>query len=890
MSQLNNYTKIYENTYIKNNVDVLGKCNIKGDLSVNKLKIASSLKVKNFIYINKNLNVKKDIFSTNIEINPICYINNNIYIEKNLNSNNSFECSSLNSSELNLYLNDNYNNYKFNNNIIINNTTFTNNYALLKNLFLYDNLYTNNYNTINSNINVLNTKDCIIKNNVNTNYLININNNIDLKYLNVSGNINVKNNIDINYDNIKFGENSIFVLGNNIYNYNIPFSLRHNNFKHTLEVFINKKWRSISHLYTPDYKTSILFKENNSVDAHSILFIQNRNVSIDFNNIFKNIEIYKNTVNIFNNLNIKNSLIGYNNLNIKQNLTLNNDIIIKGLLKLPYSNNNEGYKSLLRYNKLKNEIELYKNNWSYMNWSNEYNGLLIDENNNLNLYTSKNTGFILNNNIFHIKNNLDIFSNINVSSGLNVKKNINIENCIIFDNKSLLKYNTNSILAYVSPNYNNTIFNNYKYLNINDEIKDRYLHNYYESDYYYCLTNDIQFNYVVSDSQYYKNDLIVDYNNCFIYHVFSISDLLIEKFKINAYINNNNVINNIDFPLNNQYHILINDNNSNIIFDNMYYTKRNLILKKNTIYTIKIKTINLSNKDIFLFIKLIGRYYNNILFENKQAEFLYKIDNSFFGRTTIMNNCNLNKYIFFNGNVNTNYLSLSNLHINSNSNNNLFTINNNLNENIFSIKNNCIIIGNCNLNNINSNLKKIYIKNSIYNDTLFVDGETIIKQNVYVSNDLNIYNNCILNNSLKYDKSEINFKYNIIVSNNINFYDNLNCLNLYSENLYTKINNENLLYLSNIDKINNNNLNKLKNYNITINNNNINFNNKLLINCDNNLNINSNESFNLFSIGNKYKPNISISHNGEVKLYTNKLKINNINIMNIIENLKKLMI
>ena len=81
---------------------------------------------------------------------------------------------------------------------------------------------------------------------------------------------------------------------------------------------------------------------------------------------------------------------------------LNNDIIIKGLLKLPYSNNNYGYKSLLRYNTSKKEIELYKNNWSYINWNNLYNGIFIDDNNNLNLYTSnnQNTGFILNNNIY----------------------------------------------------------------------------------------------------------------------------------------------------------------------------------------------------------------------------------------------------------------------------------------------------------------------------------------------------------------------------------------------------------------------------------------------------------------------------------------------------------
>ena len=73
-------------------------------------------------------------------------------------------------------------------------------------------------------------------------------------------------------------------------------------------------------------------------------------------------------------------------------------------------------------------------------------------------------------------------------------------------------------------------------------------------------------------------------------------------------------------------------------------------------------------------------------------------------------------------------------------------------------------------------------------------------------------------------------------------------------------------------------LDNLKNNNIEINQNYLNFNNKLYINYENNVNINSDVSFNLFTIGNKIKPNLSISQNGMIKIYTNKLILNNIDL------------
>ena len=56
-----NVLKIYENTYIKGNTDILGTIDIRNDLFTNKLKIEEKLKVHNFIYISKNLNINNHI-------------------------------------------------------------------------------------------------------------------------------------------------------------------------------------------------------------------------------------------------------------------------------------------------------------------------------------------------------------------------------------------------------------------------------------------------------------------------------------------------------------------------------------------------------------------------------------------------------------------------------------------------------------------------------------------------------------------------------------------------------------------------------------------------------------------------------------------------------------
>ena len=155
------------------------------------------------------------------------------------------------------------------------------------------------------------------------------------------------------------------------------------------------------------------------------------------------------------------------------------------------------------------------------------NGIIIDDSDSLNLYTNnkQSEGLILDNNINIIRNNLNINSNMICTSGIQVKNNMNIKGSIYFNNIGILKSNNNTIIAYVTPNYNNTNINNHKYLNINDEIKDPYLYNNYESEYYYCKLYNNNLNNVILSELHYNHDLITNNLNINFSTIYSIYDL-----------------------------------------------------------------------------------------------------------------------------------------------------------------------------------------------------------------------------------------------------------------------------------------------------------------------------------------------------------------------------
>ena len=120
---LDNNLKLYENTFITGNVDILGSIYIRNDLFTNKLEIDEKLTVNNFTYIDKNLNINKDLWSTNIKTNGLVDLEKNLFVEESLNSDSSLECINIDSINFDLYFNKKKNNYLFNNNVLIYNTT-----------------------------------------------------------------------------------------------------------------------------------------------------------------------------------------------------------------------------------------------------------------------------------------------------------------------------------------------------------------------------------------------------------------------------------------------------------------------------------------------------------------------------------------------------------------------------------------------------------------------------------------------------------------------------------------------------------------------------------------------------------------------------------------------
>ena len=76
----------------------------------------------------------------------------------------------------------------------------------------------------------------------------------------------------------------------------------------------------------------------------------------------------------------------------------------------------------------------------------------------------------------------------------------------------------------------NCEISDYKYLNINDEIKDPYLYNNYESEYYYCKLYNNNLNNIILSELHYNHDLIANNLNINFSTIYSIYDLVIKEF------------------------------------------------------------------------------------------------------------------------------------------------------------------------------------------------------------------------------------------------------------------------------------------------------------------------------------------------------------------------
>ena len=229
-------------------------------------------------------------------------------------------------------------------------------------------------------------------------------------------------------------------------------------------------------------------------------------------------------------------------------------------------------------------------------------------------------------------------------------------------------------------------------------------------------------------------------------------------------------------------------------------------------------------------------------------------------------------------NLNKLYINQPNFIINPN---HTISIYDNTNNECFIIENNNIGIGTSQI----SENSIISIKNKNQTHTLNIIGNSKIHKNVYVKNDIIVKENSTLTNIIS---PNINSD-NLICNNSIIINQNINCNSLNSTNI--TYNNNNLLEHTHTNHFYfNNKINKLKNlvHNVNISDSKINFMNTLYLNINGNLGINSDECYNAFSIGNKLKPNLSVSHNGYsiINTVNNGFLLENINVLSKLDNFK----
>lgn len=881
---------IYNDVYIRNNLNILKTVTIIGNVNTQSIEGSKSYDIKNTCLIYKNLTINKDLLWTQHEYYSIMHMDN--MIVNNLNSDYICEINTVKSN--NIYFNTHDNIIDYQKKIDINNSIQSkniscNNSIIYSHLFPKDIIVNKNSTCFN-----INTHNLYIKKNGNINKNITIRNNLNIantQYIN--NNCNILHNINIHklqfINNIN---NHSLILPNNIYNYNINGSLQYNTKQNTVEGFYNSKWRCISDLYDENYTSYIKFKENN------IHFFQNNNLAIECNHITNNLNIYKSTNFIYLNVNKSST---FNNLIFKENLTISNNSSNLGVLQLPYNVSSSGEPGQFRYNYKTKLIQYYSTKWNNLG----IDGIFI--NNHTLHIRPNNIDFTINANICQFYNNLNVLSNLNIDNV--ITNNINIEKYILFNNPSFIKNNINSLEAYTSSNYNN---NNFKLKHIASSIENNNFYNQYYSHYIYTIGNYNNY----SDCLYkyhIDNNLLVNLHSEYIYHLFTNTDVNIDTFEITYFINNTNIngtlyINDLT-KIKDYIDIIFYSDDNTVIYDQSLTTKF-IKLTKNTFYKIKCKLKNIPNNtdkhDVFLMIRLKGLFNTNeIYFNNNDIDFLFNINNNFLSNITFSNNLNCYKIATFHNNVNIDTLnSIENVYINSNDNttnktdktdkNNIITIFDNTYNKCFYINNYNINIGNT--SKLKSNIipkSNILIYNNFNSDTLYIEGISKIEKDVHIKNNLNIKNNCIINNINKVTYKNLSTLY-LKINSNISCNVNINSNNVNVNNIFINYNKDNDIYKNFI--INNIKLNQniyslqhlSNNNNFAIQNKQMSFNKRVLLNYDGNINIGSNESFNTFTVGNKIKPNLSISYNGDTNIYCNVegFYLHNINIIKEVNILK----
>lgn len=905
---------ISEQLRVKDVVDIKNYLRVWELLNVNKIGIG------NYGYIAKNLSLlAKEIFSNQdtgkkiIEILKKTDKQNVLVVKENMNCNYSSEFDNLISNNNTILdVSDNYtsgggviyidSNINISNELVSNyeiskleginknNSSNSHNLIINKETNLFDckvfHINCNNYST--QRLEVLNNLNANLPTNINITNTANIYGNV-----NIFGNTNIRKSL-ISNGILQLNKDSILVLpkkSTNIYesiHRTIDNgSLRYNDERKTIEYY-NSGWKSISTFENIHYNSSIQIHENdNTHTANNISIYQNNNLSIEFNNITNNLNIYKPNTIFTENLNINGIIPNIkNNLNINKNFIANKDVFVNNLFIVGNNTSSDVSEGHLRFNNNLNIMQIYNKQWSQLKFHSDGNGIHMKDNDNIEIITTKNK-IICNSNIIDFHKNLNIYANLNNHNFITIGKNTNVSNSIIFDNKAILKFDNSELKAYVAPNFNTINTNNYKYFNVNDYESDCDLT--YTSNIFYITANYYNYKYVWNE--FNINDNILTNNTS--HHIFISSEntnCLIQNIEITHFITHTNIgitenINLIDIK--NKYNILIHSNNK-LIYDSSTAFST-FILKKNSIYTIQIKLksgypTNNSN-ELLLFIRLKGLFYSDLLCKNNQIDFLYNINNNFRNDIHFLNNLNIKKVFTSkktitssSSNLNKLYINQPNFIINPN---HTISIYDNTNNECFIIKNNNIGIGTSQI----SENSIISIKNKNQTHTLNIIGNSKIHKNVYVKNDIIVKENCTLTNIIS---PNINSD-NLICNNSIIINQNINCNSLHSTNI--TYNNNNLLEHTHTNHLYfNNKINKLKNlvHNVNISDSKINFMNTLYLNIDGNLGIHSDKCYNAFSIGNKLKPNLSVSHNGYsiINTVNNGFLLENINVLSKLDNFK----
>lgn len=476
------------------------------NVNMNNIYIANNLNIHNKYNVTNNINITGSVFiNNNLLVNNgllVINSNNNSSINGALRFNNITNCYEVyinrwqplqqitnnnNTSNIELYPNNNYNSILFNlNNSIVlninkNNCLFNRDIYVEQNVNLYDNLkINNNLNTINLNINTNNIYE-------NNGELYNkfgklgyenmfTNNTIDLditKYVFYSSNItntekhcNIVDPIVLN----KFAiiNSSIFIESYKIYNsINITkFVLYFNQkIKNTIIVYINDLTYNCNVEDSNNAKTDCyIFNTNIVLNKNTDLKVKIKSTS-NIDNLQAIIYLYGTYKNV-NGILLKNNsstIIDTNNIFTDYNKIIQGNTIIKNNLNILNNHNNT-------INHLhSNTIGIGTNNkLCDFIVKNKSNTILIHKNNNIGINTTKLTAKLnIHSNNITIDKNFNCLKTLIVSHNINNVINLNIKNNLIKNN--LINYNIDKSITFlnnITNNYNINIRNNITVSNI----------------------------------------------------------------------------------------------------------------------------------------------------------------------------------------------------------------------------------------------------------------------------------------------------------------------------------------------------------------------------------------------------------------------------------------